>query len=88
MALFSLSRGGVTMSTSADLITLIAAVNRKFKVVDMVFAGNGATSAAARARSPLTSCPTSMRAWINWSNFYMYGVAHNHHSLRFGPKRT
>ena len=47
MALFSLSRGGVTMSASADLLTVIAAANRKFKVVDMVFAGNGGTSASA-----------------------------------------
>ena len=47
MALFSLSRGGVTMNTANDLITVIAAASRKFKVVDMVFAGNGATSAVA-----------------------------------------
>lgn len=47
MALFSMSRGGVTMNTANDLLTVIAAANRKFKVVDFVAAGNGGTSAAA-----------------------------------------
>ena len=47
MSLYSLSRGGVTMNTAQDLVTLVAASNRKFKVVDMVFAGNAATSSSA-----------------------------------------
>lgn len=47
MALFSLSKSAVSLNLSNDIFTVIAAANRKFKVVDVVFLGNGATSAAA-----------------------------------------
>ena len=47
MALFSLSRGAVTMNTANDLLTVIAAASRKLKIVDFIIGGNGGTSAAA-----------------------------------------
>lgn len=47
MALFSMSRSNVAMNTANDLLTVICAASRKFKVVDFVAAGAGGTSAAA-----------------------------------------
>jgi hypothetical protein len=47
MSNLSLSRSAVTMNTANDMLTIIAAANRKFKVVDFIIGGNGATSAAA-----------------------------------------